>query len=57
MKQPCCPSPLKGDNTILALFFALIFAYLLVNVDIRLIRGTACGVPAQELHVFENLFD
>lgn len=36
---------------------ALNFAYLLVNVDIGLVRGTACGVPTQELHFFENLFD
>ena len=33
------------------------FAYLLVDMDIWLLRRAACGVPTQELHVFEDLFD
>lgn len=33
------------------------FLYLFVDVDVRLVRGPPCGVPAQELHVFEDLFN
>lgn len=32
-------------------------AYLLMNMDIWLVRWATCGVPAQKLHVFEDLLD
>ena len=31
--------------------------YLLMNMDVRLFWWTSCSVPAQELHLFEHLFD
>lgn len=32
-------------------------SYLLVDVDVGLVRGAARCVPAQELHILEDLLD